>query len=92
MFEGGLGAAVIVAGLEGLAFVVALFAFSYGYTELDVAAAGQDFQRHDGFALLLGVDEGLDFAALGQQFAGPGLVRFADRYAGGAGDGGVDQE
>lgn len=92
MFKGSLGAAVVIAGLEGLAFVVAFFAFAYGYAELDVAAAGQDFQRDDGFALLLGVDEGLDFAALGQELAGPGLVRFADRYTGGAGDGGVDQE
>ena len=92
MFEGGLGAAVVVAGLESLAFVVVLFASSYGYTELNVAAAGQDFQRHDGLSLLLGLHEGLDLAALGQQLAGPGLVRLADRYASGAGDGGVDQE
>ena len=41
---------------------------------------------------LLGVHQGLDFAAFGQHFAGSGLVGLIDRDASGAGDSGIDQE
>ena len=40
MFEGGLGAAVVVAGFEGLAFVVELLATADGDAQFYIASAG----------------------------------------------------
>ena len=86
-----MGATGIVASLEGLALVIVLFALADGDAEFNVASAGQDFQRNDGPALLLGVYQGFDFAAFGEEAARAGSVGFDDRNAAGSGDCGIDE-
>src|SRR3546814_10508806 len=58
--------AFFIAGFQSLAFIVRTFAAADSNTAFYVAAAGQDFQRDDGLALLLRLYEGLDFTAFGQ--------------------------
>src|SRR5579859_262145 len=90
-FEAALDGARLFAFFERGALVVQFFALAQRNAQLDVAPAGEHFQRYDGSPLLFGFEQGSDLAALGQQFAVLCLLRFAHLYAAGAADGGIYQ-
>ncbi len=90
-FERGLYGTRFVAGFEGLTFIVIALAFADGDADFDESALRNDSERHDGAALLLCLDEFVDFAAFGQQFAAARLGGFVDLNATRAHDGGVEQ-
>ena len=65
--------AVNIAGFDSLAFVVALFAFTEGNDNFDVAAAGEQFGRHDGHALLFIGGKRRELLLTHEEFTGLGI-------------------
>ena len=91
LLERAADAALFVALFEGVAFVVEFFAFAHGEAQFDKTAAGKQFERHNGAALVFGVGKGGDFALFGQQFAVADLLAFGNGDAASAVDGAVNE-
>src|SRR5262249_54672513 len=86
LFHRPLAPRLVVPPLERLAFIITLFAPAGGDAQLYVAAFGENFEGHDGPALLLGFNEGIDFTPLSQQLTGPGLTALVDWHTTVTGD------
>lgn len=68
------GAYGCFACLYGFSLIVVLFTLSSGNTDFYVFAPGKDFERNNCSALMLKLQELIDFAALGKEFSCTSLV------------------
>lgn len=81
----------LVPGFNGLTFVIFPFALGGSDFKFNVATLSEQFERYDGFALLLGLDHFVYFPSFGEQAPSSGLIRFANSDTSSAVDSRVEQ-
>ena len=77
-----MGFAVLVACFKILSFVVLLLASPSSNAHFYISTFGEDFERHNGLALLFGSDELVDLFSFRQEFATASLGIFGNTNTG----------